>query len=37
VYITYLTVGAENGRLAYRQDVYNRDGARVAGLVNALK
>jgi murein L,D-transpeptidase YcbB/YkuD len=37
VYITYLTVGAENGRLAYRQDVYNRDGARMAGLANALK
>ena len=30
VYITYLTVGAENGRLAYRQDVYNRDAARLA-------
>ena len=30
VYITYLTVGAENGRLAYRQDVYNRDPARLA-------
>ena len=32
VYITYLTVGAENGRLAYRQDVYNRDPARLAEL-----
>ena len=30
VYITYLTVGAENGRLAYRPDVYNRDPARLA-------
>ena len=32
VYITYLTVGVENGRLAYRQDVYNRDAARLAAL-----
>jgi len=32
VYITYLTVGVENGRLAYRQDVYNRDPARLAEL-----
>lgn len=32
VYITYLTVAAENGRLAYRQDVYNRDAARLAAL-----
>jgi murein L,D-transpeptidase YcbB/YkuD len=30
VYITYLTVGAEDGRLAYRADVYNRDSARLA-------
>ncbi|HMI41399.1 MAG TPA: L,D-transpeptidase family protein [Sphingomicrobium sp.] len=37
VYITYLTVSAEDGRLAYRQDVYNRDSARLAGLPNALK
>jgi len=29
VYITYLTVGADNGRLAYRQDVYNLDSARL--------
>jgi L,D-transpeptidase YcbB len=36
VYITYLTVGAENGRLAYRQDVYNRDAARMAALVTSL-
>jgi murein L,D-transpeptidase YcbB/YkuD len=34
VYITYLTVGVENGRLAYRQDVYNRDAARLAALVS---
>ena len=34
VYITYLTVGAENGRLAYRQDVYNRDPARLAELAS---
>lgn len=33
VYITYLTVAAEGGRLAYRQDVYNRDAARLAALV----
>ena len=32
VYITYLTVGEENGRLAYRPDVYNRDSARLAEL-----
>jgi len=32
VYITYLTVGAENGRLAYRQDVYGLDSARLAAL-----
>ena len=32
VYITYLTVAAEDGRLAYRQDVYNRDAARLAAL-----
>ena len=32
VYITYLTIGVENGRLAYRQDVYNRDAARLAAL-----
>lgn len=32
VYITYLTVGVENGRLAYRPDVYNRDAARLAAL-----
>lgn len=32
VYITYLTVAAENGRLAFRQDVYNRDAARLVAL-----
>jgi murein L,D-transpeptidase YcbB/YkuD len=32
VYITYLTVGVDNGRLAYRPDVYNRDAARLAAL-----
>ena len=32
VYITYLTVGVENGRLAYRPDVYNRDAARLAAV-----
>jgi len=30
VYITYLTVGVDNGQLAYRQDVYNLDSARLA-------
>lgn len=30
VYITYLTVAPENGRLAFRQDVYNRDGGLMA-------
>ena len=32
VFITYLTIGVENGRLAYRQDVYGRDAARLAAL-----
>jgi murein L,D-transpeptidase YcbB/YkuD len=32
VYITYLTVSAENGRLAFRQDVYGRDPERLAEL-----
>jgi L,D-transpeptidase YcbB len=34
VYITYLTVGVENGRLAYRHDVYSRDAARLAALLS---
>lgn len=32
VYITYLTAAPESGRIAYRSDVYNRDGALMAQL-----
>lgn len=32
VYITYLTAAPEGERIAFRPDVYNRDGTRMAGL-----
>jgi murein L,D-transpeptidase YcbB/YkuD len=31
VYITYLTAAPENGRIAFRDDIYGRDGVRLAG------
>ena len=31
VYITYLTAAADKGRIAFRDDIYNRDGVRLAG------
>jgi murein L,D-transpeptidase YcbB/YkuD len=32
VFITYLTAAPEGQRIAYRRDVYNRDGAQLAQL-----
>ena len=34
VYITYLTAMPEGQTVVYRADVYNRDGAQLAGLAN---
>ncbi|WP_245409609.1 L,D-transpeptidase family protein [Allosphingosinicella vermicomposti] len=31
VYITYLTAAADKGRIAFRDDIYNRDGIQLAG------
>ena len=30
VYITYLTAAPEEGRIVFRDDLYNRDGAQMA-------
>ncbi|MET0250896.1 MAG: L,D-transpeptidase family protein [Novosphingobium sp.] len=37
VYITYLTAAPENGAIAFRDDVYNRDAAQWAALANGRK